>query len=49
MIITKVCFPNDYKKIETLAYILILEVTNAITQFVKFSKTLRHPYSSYIP
>lgn len=45
----KACFPNDYKKIESIAYFLILEDTNAISRFSKFSKTHRHPYGHDIP
>lgn len=45
----KACFPNDYKKIESIAYFLILEDTNAISRFSKFSKTHRHPCGSDIP
>ena len=45
----KTCFPNDYKKIESLAYFLILENTNAISRFNKFSKTHKHPYGNDIP
>lgn len=45
----KACFPNDYKKIESLAYFMILEDTNTISRFSKFAKTHRHPYGSDIP
>ncbi len=45
----KACFPDNYKKIESLAYFLILENTNAISRFSKFSKTHRHPYGRNIP
>ena len=45
----KVCFPNDYKKIESLAYFMILENTNAISRFGRFANTHRHPYGQDIP
>lgn len=45
----KICFPEDYKKIESLAYFLILENTNALSRFGRFSRTHRHPYGKDIP
>ena len=45
----KTCFPDSYKKIESIAYFLILENDNPLSRFSKFSKTHKHPFDQDIP
>ena len=45
----KACFPEDYKKILSIAYFLILEDNNPLSRFGKWSKLHKHPYGKDIP
>jgi len=45
----EVCFHDDYKKILSLAYFLVLEGHNPMYRFSRWSKSHRHPYGQDIP
>jgi hypothetical protein len=45
----KHCFPDDYRKILSLAYYLILESDSPMYRFKKWSLTHYHPFGSEIP
>ena len=45
----KVCFPDSYKRILSIAYFLILEVTDALIRFSHFDRTHKHPAGQDIP
>ena len=45
----KSCFPEDYKKILSIAYFLILEDDNPLSRFGKWSRLHNHPYGKDIP
>ena len=45
----KKCFPNDYKKILSLAYYLTLEGHNPMYRFSRWSKSHHHPYGKDLP
>jgi hypothetical protein len=45
----KVCFPNDYKAILSLAYYLVLESQNPMYRFGRWSRTHEHPFGKNIP
>lgn len=45
----KNCFPEDYKKILSIAYYLVLEANSAIYRFHRWSKIHKHPYGRDIP
>lgn len=45
----KACFPEDYKKILSIAYYLILEENNALSRFSHWQKLHIHPYGEDIP
>ena len=44
----KKCFPNDYKKILSLAYYLVMEDRNPLSRFPKWQRTHSHPNGSDI-
>ena len=44
----KVCFPDSYKKLLSIAYYLILEDKNPLYRFEKWNYTHRHPYGADI-
>ena len=45
----KVCFPEIYKQILSVAYYLILEDRNPLSRFPKWDRTHYHPYGRCIP
>lgn len=45
----KACFPEDYKKIQSIAYYLILEENNALSRFSHWQRLHIHPYGADIP
>ena len=45
----KACFPENYKKLLSVAYFLILEDTDALSRFNHFDRTHRHPEGKDIP
>ena len=45
----KTCFPDTYKQILSLAYYLILEESNPLFRFEKWSLLHRHPFGENIP
>ena len=45
----KICFPEIYKQILSVAYYLILEDRNPLLRFPKWDRTHYHPYGSCIP
>ena len=45
----KVCFPDSYKRILSIAYFLILEDTDALIRFSHFDRTHKHPANQDIP
>lgn len=45
----KSCFPEDYKKILSIAYFLILEDDNPLSRFSKWNRLHHHPYGKDIP
>ena len=45
----KVCFPEIYKQILSVAYYLILEDRNSLSRFPKWDRTHYHPYGRCIP
>jgi transposase len=45
----KVCFPDTYKKILSLAYYLILEENNSLSRFSHWQRLHIHPYGDDIP
>jgi len=45
----KVCFPNTYKQILSIAYFLILEESNALSRFSHWQRLHIHPYGEDIP
>lgn len=45
----KKCFPQDYQKIMSIAYYLILEENNALSRFEKWHTLHKHPYNKNIP
>jgi hypothetical protein len=44
----KVCFPDNYKQILSIAYYLILEDKNPLSRFPKWSRLHIHPYGKVI-
>lgn len=44
----KACFPNDYKKILSLGYFLIMEDNNSLSRFPYWQKLHTHPYKKEI-
>ncbi len=45
----KKCFPQDYKKILSIAYFLILEENNSLSRFEKWDTLHKHPHNENIP
>lgn len=45
----KKCFPDSYKKILSVAYYLILEDSNPLSRFQKWSSIHKHPFGKDIP
>ena len=45
----KSCFPNDYKKLLSLAYYLTLEGHNPMYRFNRWAKSHHHPYVKDLP
>lgn len=45
----KVCFPESYKQILSIAYFLILEDRNSLIRFPKWDRIHYHPYGKCIP
>jgi transposase len=45
----KICFPDTYKQILSIAYYLILEDRNPLSRFTKWDRTHKHPYGKNIP
>lgn len=45
----KLCFPNNYKQILSIAYYLILEDKNPLARFTKWAKLHKHPFGENIP
>lgn len=45
----KYCFPDNYRKILSIAYFLILEDTDALIRFEHFDRTHKHPVGQDIP
>lgn len=45
----KICFPENYKQILSIAYFLILEDRNSLSRFPKWDRTHYHPYGKCIP
>lgn len=45
----KACFPNDYKKILSLAYFMVLEGANPMYRFSHWAKSHYHPNGKDIP
>lgn len=45
----KVCFPNSYKQILSIAYYLILEENNALSRFSHWQRLHVHPFGKDIP
>jgi len=43
------CFPDSYKKILSVAYYLILEDSNPLSRFQKWSSLHKHPFGKDIP
>mgnify|MGYP000867917671 CR=1 FL=1 len=43
------CFPDSYKKIQSIAYYLILEDSNPLYRFSKWAAIHKHPYGKDIP
>ena len=44
----KLCFPDSYKKLLSIAYYLILEDNNPLYRFEKWNHTHKHPYGADI-
>ena len=44
----KKCFPNDYKKILSVVYYLIIEENNPLSRFEKWNGLHKHPYDKNI-
>ncbi len=45
----KVCFPDTYQQILSMAYYLILEDRNPMSRFGRWERTHKHPYAKPIP
>ncbi len=45
----KLCFPDAYKQMLSIAYYLILEDRNPLSRFTKWDRTHKHPYGKNIP
>jgi transposase len=45
----RICFPDTYKQILSIAYYLILEDRNPLSRFPKWTRTHKHPYGKNIP
>lgn len=45
----KICFPDTYQQILSIAYYLILEDSNPLFRFEKWSDLHRHPFDKNIP
>lgn len=45
----KVCFPDDYKKILSVVYYLIMESDSPMYRFPKWAKTHFHPFGGPLP
>lgn len=45
----KVCFPDNYKKILSIAYYLILEKNNSLSRFSHWQRLHTHPFGNDIP
>lgn len=45
----KVCFPERYKQIQSVAYYLILEENNALSRFSHWQRLHIHPYGEDLP
>lgn len=45
----RICFPDHYKQILSIAYYLILEDKNPLTRFPKWSRLHTHPHGTVIP
>ena len=45
----KNCFPDDHKKILSLAYYLVLEGHNPVYRFSRWAKSHHHPYGADLP
>ena len=44
----RVCFPDNYKMIQSIAYFLILEESNPLFRFSRWGRMHRHPYGDDI-
>ena len=44
----KLCFPDSYKKLLSIAYYLILEDNHPLYRFEKWNRTHKHPYGADI-
>ena len=44
----KICFPDSYKQILSIAYYLILEARAPLSRFVRWGRTHEHPYGKEI-
>ena len=45
----KVCFPDFWKQLLSIAYYLILEDKNPLSRFPRWAQNHRHPYGASIP
>ena len=45
----KSCFPDEYEKILSLAYFLVLEGHNPVYRFSRWAKSHQHPYGADLP
>ena len=45
----KACFPEDYKKILSIAYFLILETNGSLSRFSHWQRLHVHPYGEDVP
>ena len=45
----KKCFPDNYQKILSIAYFLILEENNPLSRFPKWASLHKHPFGKGIP
>ena len=45
----KVCFPDSYRQILSIAYYLILEDKSSLSRFPRWAAIHRHPYGDVIP
>ena len=45
----KICFPDSYRQILSIAYYLILEDKSSLSRFTHWAAIHRHPYGDAIP